>query len=218
MINVPVPEDVLSKLSPLFTTLYASLEDALQKTKEYFDGLDRETDRYLAPNFVRYHAKWNLAQEGRQVEEEEAQDYELQHLPSNGLSLTCGGYQIRILKSDDGELPVPGPSKRRQEFWNQLSINFGDDPTSSSESSFLPALNLVVLWDVDASYHLKTLKLSCPKSGSTTKDSVSDYWTVVIPHPVESLSVVTMSQSNTDEGDLEMSLKKSADTGTKDSK
>ena len=215
MPTLPTFPHVLAQLQPIVPLVYRAMEGALQKTREFFEDRNVEVDRSLAPNLVRYFAKEFLVAEGQVViEEEEADtaDYELQPLPNNGLCLSFGRHEIRILKSDDGELPAPGQSKSRQTFWNwngQQSFNFsyGDEPASTSEEEF-PNLHLIILWDVaPVKYTLKKLLLGCPTSGDTTKESVSAYFLEEIPHPIEAIDLALTSNGAPVLDDLDLDLK-----------
>jgi hypothetical protein len=215
MAKLPTFPHVLAQLQPIVPALYRSIEGALQKTREFFETEGAQVDRSLAPNLVRYYTKSFLAAEGQGTSYEEDtdanDDYELQFLPNNGLCLTYDRHEIRILKADDGGLPVPGPSKSRQAFWKwngQQSFNFSydDDPPAENEQE-LPSLHLVVLWDVNSLYTLNRLLLGCPTSGETTKESVSAYFLEEIPHPVETIDAASMSGQDPTLDDLDLDLK-----------
>src|SRR5712672_1967641 len=106
------PEETLAQLTPLIPILYHSIEASIQEARSFFDAKSSRVDPFLFPCLVRYHAKLLLDGSGQSAE------YELDELANNGLYLRFSGYQIRILKSDNGRLPVPGPSRQRQEFYN----------------------------------------------------------------------------------------------------
>src|SRR5438128_2208364 len=136
--KLPTVGEVLTHLQPILPSLFKAIEDALQRTREFFDADAVPVDRSLAPNLVRYYAKRVLSAEVQGVQYEEdtdSNDYELQNLPNNGLCLNYDRHEIRILKADDGGLPVPGPSKSRQAFWNangQLSFDYSYDDQSAA--------------------------------------------------------------------------------------
>jgi hypothetical protein len=176
--NIPGPEETLAQLAPLVPPLYRSIEASVQEARNFFDDRGEVIDPFLFPCLVRYHAKLLLQEAGQ------AAEYELDDLANNGLYLRFGGYQIRILKSDNGKLPVPGLSKPKQEFYNQqLEFDFMNSGPGLSQPSLL---NLVVLWEVSGLRNLEKLTLVCPKAGSTTRDSVEQYWEIHIPHPAHS--------------------------------
>lgn len=218
MPTLPTFPHVLAQLQPIVPPVYSAIEGALQKTREFFESDRVDVDRSLAPNLVRYYAKRFLIAEGLQTEYEQADvaDYELRHLPNNGLCLQYDRHEIRILKADDGELPAPGQSMSRQKFWNwngQLSFNFtydNDLPTGTVEK---PAnLHLIILWDVDPfKYKLERLLLGCPISGNET--TASAYFLEEIPHPIEAIDMVETGSevAVAEDLDLDLKLKEQAD-------
>jgi hypothetical protein len=126
-------------------------------------------------SFVRYEAKLHLLQAGQDV-------FETEILSNNGLVMRHLEYQLRLLKSDNGHLPTPGHSRRKQAYYSQQMEFFApmaDEPVDM--------VNLVVLWDVDAHWSLSGLELVYPKSGGDTKASVSAFWEIPLDHPVITL-------------------------------
>jgi hypothetical protein len=71
---------------------------------------------------------------------------------------------VWVLKADDGRLPVPGASAVKQSFFEQGTLDLGEDV-------FEP-----------------NLTLSCPRSGKATRDSVSEFFHVPLPDPTDLLS------------------------------
>lgn len=173
--TIPGPEETLAQLASLILPLYRSIEASIQEARGFFDEREVSVDPYLFPCLVRYHAKLFLEEAGQTA------DYELDDLANNGLYLRFGGYQIRVLKSDNGKLPVPGTSRPKQEFYSQ-QLEF-DFMQSAPGQPIRGLLNLVVLWDVTGLRNLERLTLVCPKAGSTTRDSVEQHWEIQIPHP-----------------------------------
>jgi hypothetical protein len=194
--TIPAPEETLAQLTPLIIPLYRSLEASVQEARGFFDDREETVDSYLFPCLVRYHAKLLLEEAGQTA------DYELDDLANNGLYLRFGGYQIRILKSDNGKLPVPGTSRPKQEFYSQ-QLEFDFMPAETGEPT-RSLLNLVVLWDVSGLRNLEKLTLVCPKAGSTTRDSVEQHWEIQIPHPAHLQEPMPRVEAVED---LEISLK-----------
>ncbi len=185
MEDIPSGQEALADLSGAVTTIWSGLDSAILETKEFFENRGVPIDRSLAPNLIRYFVKGRLNAQGKIAEDEEMLDYEMQNLPNNGLCMEYGRYQLRILKADNGELPIPGQSKKRQAFWNQEQLNLYDD---EQPIETVPSVNLIVLWDADSSYNLDSVSLICPKTGGTTRDSVSNYWSIPVPNPIMQLS------------------------------
>lgn len=158
-----------------------SIEAGTQTAREFFEEKGWEVDRVLAPHIVRSVVKRVLEATGHGVEEMEPES-----LASNGLLYHCGRYRIRVLKAQDGVLPAPGPSERRQDFFNQRPSQqriLGWAAASGEEEPRI--VHLVVCWDVDREHELAELYLALPKAGSATKTSVEPEWSV----PLDPLSL-----------------------------
>ncbi len=180
MFNIPSFESVLQKLSELWPITYSALDFGIFKTQEFFDNQEREQDkvidRYLAPNLVRYHAIQVLNGLGHEVREDN--DINLENVANNGIHIKYGSYNLRILKSNLMEIPVPGHSKTRQVFYHQGQINFPPDKNNNKD---LMEINLLLLWSVEYPYSLSNLSLACPKAGGSTRESVLHHWHEKIP-------------------------------------
>ena len=204
-LNVPSPEEVQKDLELIVPHIHTALEHGTLNARDFFEREDPDklVDRYLAPNLVRYWAKKHLQNVGLQVTEEPA-EFDLKPLPNNGLCLSAGHYRLRILKSDDGDPPIPGDSVSRQNFYHQISIVLTtEDGTEIQEE----VRNLLILWDIDRSYNLSGLSLAYPKSGKNTKASVQVHWHVPLEHPAFAFTVDAESQTVNKEEDLPLKLK-----------
>lgn len=185
---VPTPEQILAKLSPLLPLLFQAIESSIVRTRDFFDnGNAGKVDLALAPNLVRFYAKQYFKEKGQEVEANEVVG--MDPLANNGLLLRFGKYCIRILKSDHGDLPTPGHSRTKQNFYQQM-LPFGmPEPFGKSLAE---TLNLIVLWNVDARYGFQGLNLACPKWGDNRKNSVEAYWQVPVPYLVCDISAFTL--------------------------
>lgn len=168
----------MKELAPLFPLVQGSLEYGTYRAREFFKQHETEAlkkiDPYLASTIVRFYARDYLRSA-------EGQGESLANLPSIaniGLHIKYGSYQVKILKSSDGDIPVPGHSKSRRDYYDQqhLDLFMGDVDSQPP----LP-VNLLLLWSVHEQYELGVLSLACPKSGGITKDSVSAFWHCQIP-------------------------------------
>ncbi|MBC8991466.1 hypothetical protein H9X95_15030 [Micromonospora chalcea] len=128
----------LAALHPIIDTLYRSLEEGLEESQQYHtDKMYRRVDD---PHFylhaARRHACTVLEGEGlsaKLIEEGSA-------LNMSGILVYYNGLAVRVLHTQRDpkrkvEVPVPGRSRLRQEFWRQV-------PT-------IPGLetdNLLLLW------------------------------------------------------------------------
>jgi len=167
MLNVPVFETVLNFLAPILPKIYSALDHGTSEVCEFFEkkalGI---IDPYLAPNIVRYFALRELKKLDQNGKEE---DVNLDNIPNNGIYIHCGGYHIRILKSSNGQLPFPGRSISRQEFYQQ-HFKFYEE-----------GVNLLILWDVNPPYNLSTMYIVCPKDVGIYREPVPVHWQFPIP-------------------------------------
>ena len=190
---------VLQEMATLTPYLYTALEIGTMKAREYFDAELRPINRYLAPEIVRYHAKTylDLVANG---------PFSTEPLARNGLWVrNFRDLEIRILKSYDGELPLPG-SKAKQEFYQQLTLAIFETTKP---------LKLVVLWDVSFPYNLQPLTLACPRTSEPEQMLVEAHWYAPIPYPVPSASFTQGEQGDENLDDIIKKPKKS-DSGTDD--
>ena len=141
--QLPSPEDILLTHAPLLRILVAALIEGTRHVQSYVLWQDEALDRTLAPALVRKGAKRFLLRRGESVSDEEV-EYETDSLPNIGLAIGSQGIRIRILKSDGGSLPVPGPSNKRQLFYAQQGIAFssGRKRRRAINSSGKPSLTL----------------------------------------------------------------------------
>lgn len=195
--NVPDAEEVLKDLMPLVPALYGALEAGTLSAREFFEAKAAPIDPYHGSSHVRWEAKRYLDSLGQDITDCQ---YDREDLSNNGLCLTLKNkYRIRIRKSSDGLLPVPGPSKTMQAFYHQLAF---PQFVPATEASATALLNLVLLWDTTDDYTLTELVLACPKAGGTEKASVEAHWYVPVPHPAFGLE--TPPSGPDDDLDLEL--------------
>ncbi len=175
MTHIPTPDQVVSVHRPLLRVIVEALRQGTIHAQAYADWMDEAHDRALAPALVRKAARRYFIGQGQAVEDEEL-DYETEFLSNLGLSITAAGVQIRVLRSATGDqLPVPGQSQRRQDFYQQyglfdhlVSVAFPDPAT-------VP-VRLILHWSTDAEYNLSRVYLACPRAGGVTRDSVQAHW------------------------------------------
>jgi len=148
----------------------------------YFKARDLEINRALVTCMIRYEVKIRLLNAGLDVIEEPSDnlvdfDLSVEQLANNGLAGSFAGYSFKILKADDGRLPVPGHSRRKQDFYaQQLPLL-----ELAAEASFRP--NVVILWGFDPAYAIVQLRLAVPKAGAFSRASVQEHYNVSIMHP-----------------------------------
>ncbi len=181
---IPDSAQVLDDLSTLSAALYEIFREAATDMLSYFRERQRPVNRSLASEMIRYEVKVRLARYGVYVDFEEDQkgalpDIDLTPLARNGLEGTFESYSFKILKADDGELPVPGRSDRKTRFYGQQLKLIRDVP---ADGRFRP--NVVYLWDFDPEWMNPTLRLAAPKQGGPTRSTVDAFWNVAVPLPM----------------------------------
>ncbi len=181
MFNIPSFKTALQGLSQPLPFFYSALDIGVYKTHEFFENeKKKEINRYLAPNLVRYYTLQVLNGLGHEAEEDN--NISLENVANNGIYIKYDRYNIRILKSNPGEIPVPGISKARQDFYHQGLLNY---PSNENDNNGLIEINLLLLWSVKYKpYSLGNLSLACPKAGQSTRDSVLFHWHDEIPDSI----------------------------------
>lgn len=174
-------EDI-RRFRELLFVLWSVLDQSVGEAGDYFNRRGEKVDSYFFSPMVRYLTKVALTGMGFTVtleSEKENSPPGLAVLPNNGLEIKHQGFSFRLLKTPDGEMPVPGSSQRKQEFYSQLllPLTWPDDPP---EDTFP---NRIVLWQVDHEYNLEQLYLAAPKAGDTTRASVEAYYNRPLPLP-----------------------------------
>ena len=180
--NLPIPPSdvVLPEVSPLIPIIYDALEAAVLTGREFFADTIHPFDPWYYCDTVRYHAKLRLDDVvGIEVE------YERDNLANSGLSIRFKHYHIRILKAEDGRLPSPGISRSKQGFYRQEQFLLAFMLKGNWDAGII---NLVVVWNVSANGNLLPLLLSCPRNGTHKRKSAEDYWTIILPHPAETVA------------------------------
>ncbi len=184
MKEIPEPPTVLKDLSHFFPVFNSAFQQGTFKAFDYFDQMGigyKDFDPYLASSLVRYHAKQILRDSGQKIVDVDRL-LNLQNVPNIGIHLCCGKYNIRILKSKSGEIPAPGHSVRKQEFYQQILPQTSFD---FYEEVYGEKLNLLVLWDITPPYNLSSsIVLACPKDGGETRGSVFVHWKCVVPQEI----------------------------------
>lgn len=171
----------------LLPPLWEAVEVGTVGAVAFFLDRNQPVDASLFPNLVRYFAKRFLADRNIEVVDELAPhqpsgEFETIPLSNNGLCIVRGRYAIRIRKSDDGQIPVPGKSVALQLFYRQqpLPFNLINGPAQIVDTS------LLLLWDVDLQHHLTRLTLVRPRDGGTSRSSVESDWSIPLANPMTS--------------------------------
>jgi hypothetical protein len=206
---------VLEDLAPVLPFIYAGVEAAIEQTRDFFPE-EKPVDAALAPNLVRYYLKEYIDHKSpAQSQLSVSSQFSREPLPNNGLFLHFGSYRIRILKADEGELPLPGPSRARRRFYQQTLPLWAQ---VSVEEDRPNPVNLVVLWDVNSEYVLNDLSIACPKDVGEGRGSVQCHWRAEIPHPaltqVNDTDSIAQDIDAEEIDDLDLTMREPEDTGT----
>lgn len=178
------PDDVVLDLRDLTPDLFRAVEAGTQDGVLFFEEHERPIDPYLFPSIVRWKARVVLAEASISVEDDDECAVD-EALPNNGILLRYRTYTIRLLKADHGQVPAPGPSRPRRDFWAQ--------PLFGSTSF----MNLIVIWDYDFETGEVTLDLACPRSAEAY-GNVNLHFRRRLDHPV----VTATATADDDTGDL----------------
>jgi hypothetical protein len=211
--KLPPPEEILQRYTPTLQVLIAALLEGAKHARAYADWQDEPIDRTLSPAHVRKEAKRFLnRQDGSISATDEEVEFEPEYLPNLGLSVAVERIRFRVLRSNNGSLPAPGPSKKRQQFYAQQGSLFPADKNDEA-SKDLPRANLVLHWNTDDEYNLTRVSLACPTGGGIKTNSVEAEWDEVIWRRESNLNAGTQAEAKADELDIHLD-KSEEETGT----
>jgi hypothetical protein len=140
--SIPSLEQALNDLKPVIGRLFSSWDHAVAEARETAD--QKGYDGSYFSHQVRFEAKIDLKGQGI-----EADDCELENTPNTGICVSVPGYSIRVLRSQNGEIPDPGDSDRRIRFLEQKSeqLRLFPEQASSDELPEHEPVHIVVLWE-----------------------------------------------------------------------
>lgn len=185
----PTPQFVVQNYRSVLRRVVDALRKGTLHARWYFDEMDEEIDKALAPALVRKGAKRELILSGTAVQDEDdaalATNGEVEFLSNLGLAVTAEGIRFRVLRSDEGTVPVPGPSRARQAFYKQQAYFPGWAALMAEAMASIPAIpsevtNCVLHWETDDEYNLTNVYLALPLAGETTRESVVLLWNEII--------------------------------------
>jgi hypothetical protein len=192
-------EAALRDLVWLIPLITRALEHGTYTAREYFDSINQAIDPYLAAMLARFHATLQLRRLGQEASEE---PMTLHRIPNIGIYIHYGIYHIRVLRSDGGQLPIPGSVSREGFYSQQPCLPF---PSMSEDDE---GINLLILWDTRSKYNLNNLYLVYPKQGGRTKDSIDYFWNDKIPENyMFGIQPEIVSEAQEVQTDLQMSLR-----------
>lgn len=192
--KIPNPSETMDELRDLVAIIYRSLEHGVYEAREHFEVKSLQPEASVFSTLVRLHAKDYLLREDPNA-------FLVEDINLCGLSLQLPNHWIKIWKSEDAELPLPGDSAPKQDFYQQSLFPEGSVPKP---------LHLAVLWNLDSLNNLSALWLVCPESGD--ENSATFHWRLQIPHPA-TIEVGTSQEAYST--DLPIKLKEEPQIGTK---
>jgi hypothetical protein len=181
-------EEALEILSKVHPEVYRGLDHGCSKSRIFFQATGNETlDRSLQSMLVRYYAKIHLQATFPNVR--------FDNLSLCGLSLLLDDLknssrnytvQLKIWKSHENQLPPPGSSHQKVQFYTQPQLPF---PTLGEEGGSVEVLRLAILWNQDANGILYPLRLVAPREFDETTGVIEVWWSIQIPDPTSSVGV-----------------------------
>lgn len=185
------PEHVVESLNSLHPKIWAILDAAVAKAREYFEANEKEFDVYLFSDLVRNEAREQLERLARVDIELIVDGFARKHLQNNGLEISYKDYRIKILKGRNGFLPAVGQSRSKRDFFYQQSL---------WELDFL---NLVIIWNIDTAYRLTELRLACPAFPQEYPECSREHWSTLIPPSPTTIVVHESFDNAVDDLDIE---------------
>ena len=178
---------VLADINPIVPSVYSALERAIADSTTFFPQ-GEAVDPFLFPNLVRYYAHKYLEGAPKEID-----GFLVERLSNNGLFFTFGAYHLRVWKADEGQLPAPGNSDRRLEFFEQPELFPG-----------MRLMKLAIIWDTTNKGSLRNLMLVCPKGdGNPSSETGQAHWQIEIPHPATTVKVVATADADAEDLELE---------------
>ena len=208
IMRMDIPEAVLAEITPVLDVLYPIFEKAVAETQKYmqskieeFRGIDTEIplDPYVFSQLVRFHASELL-----DSKELVSVGFLFHRLPNSGIFLEYKGYQIRVWKADEGQLPAPGNSHAKQDFYQQ---------------ELFPEIRpkkLAVLWESVVNGAV-SLILACPSGEGDPWQPGQSHWEITGPHPAQLIEAEPMRSTTDDFDDLELVRRAAATSSNKGS-
>ena len=141
-------KQVQKDLSLLLQHLYRFIDAGCTVAKEFFVAQSVSVDSALASYIVRWTVLHLLRAEASLLQVDA-----IEELGMSGVSFWYNGYHMRMWKTDDDDVTRLASSSTKEAFCAQLTFWDTELPTT---------LNLAILWDVDADWHLKVLQIGPP--------------------------------------------------------
>lgn len=145
---------VRQTMAPIFPFLTRTLQRGSQIATTFFAMRGAPVDSALASYIVRWYFLLALRREAQGLGVEH-----IEELGLSGISFVYRGYHLRVWKADETNVPGLATSSTKQAFFDQqMTFSWMNAPQI--------ALNLAVLWDVDAHWHICSLQIGPPHAYS----------------------------------------------------
>lgn len=173
---------IMEHLAPVVPIVHASLEAATTQTRLYIEGLvppgEVRDDLSFHANSTRFHL--NRALRAR----DQASTLDQHWLSNSGVAFTHGFTDNKVLKGEHGALPLPGSSRVKRAFFDQMpQLTMAMfEASDTNEGSKLAGVNVVWVWDVDADGALRELAAYSPRKVDI-RGGRRWYWRQAILHP-----------------------------------
>jgi hypothetical protein len=164
-------DKVVGELSPLSPIIFTVLDTAYSIMPECIDVLNKRCIKIkeqkvpdkiyksLEPSLMR--AIMQILLQSRDIKTQALfelnsdidylSDWECVILSNNGLAGESGGYHYRILKAFDGQLPPPGISKAKVNYYCQTHLQqYHMKLFTNDEPNNLQKPNVIYLWDINS--------------------------------------------------------------------
>ena len=199
----PLPSfgEVMTFLDSFVRLLYESLEAGAAVCRRYYEELSgREVpEPYLREMMVRAQAKRYLDRNGLQVKKIRERGFSLVSEPLLSLLIHHKGFAIRVLKAKKGIPPGCGKSRRRRDFYNQVSVAYlGDDGKPVHSKT-----NLLIFWDFSSTFGIGNVWIACPEVAGARPQDVVLAWQELVPNPVVQTAPLPSTQEEAVQRDKE---------------
>lgn len=190
--RLPDPSLAYAQLQPVFSPLYQAFEHGTGVARRTFEEGGLERDPLVFAALSRLYAIPVLDAGARPLP-----GFVRTPLMNCGIQFAFGGFEVRVWKTTDGELPSATSSAKRR-FVRQLPLGHGFSGEETADDG--GARNLIIQWEYRPS-SVVDLTLVCPKPGSSGPESVDVLWSLPIAHPGEAAAAIPSPTVPTDDID-----------------
>jgi hypothetical protein len=204
-------QEALEMLSEVHPEVHRGLDHGCSRARIFFQAAGNEMlDRSLRSMLVRYWAKIHL--------QSSFHDVQLDNLSLCGLSLLLNEMKsgsrtytvrLKIWKSVEDQLPAPGNSGQKVQFYTQPHLPF----PKTEEGDPQEVLRFAVLWNQTTDGILAPLWLVAPKNFNEATGAIDVWWSVSVPDPASSIAVPSRRSEPRPDLDIKKRTKKKENQG-----